>query len=252
MFGTLGMSIGRHRSVDRAAGLIGCTVLLVTGCLSRQAGEQHEVAPDDTKIEAARGPRCEASSERAIALLHPRSAADGCDLVIERDVEDDQQLLVRALAVEGEAELSPLARGPAPEACGPALERCELWGVSDTLGPIVLASVRGHESEMPIQVYLGWIVGERLVFAPTWYGLPSVMDHTRIGPPWVLAPFDCAGELMLLPAGRLPEAEVEAPDAGLVALAGRWIVDELGVASPPAAVVATDASSCRALVAALP
>lgn len=179
----------------------------------------------------------------------------GCDVVLERDVEDEQQLLVRVLAPEGEAELAPLARGPAPDVCGPALEHCELWGITDELGPVVLASVRGHESEMPIQVYVGWVVGERLVFAPTWYGLSSVMDHTRIGPPWVLAPFDCAGELLLLPAGRLPEAEVESPDASLLALAGRWVVDEGGLALPPELATTAptvDSASCRALVPALP
>jgi hypothetical protein len=187
-----------------------------------------------------------------------RSAAElgSCGLVLERDGDRDgegeQQLLVRALAREGDGEGVLLGRGPAPEACGPALERCEVWGVSDVLGPLVVASVRGPESDMPIQVYVGWIEGERLVFAETWYGLSAVVDHTRVGPPWVLAPFDCEGELMLLPAARLPEAEVESPEGLLRALAGRWVVDEAGVALPPGPGATADPASCRPLIPALP
>jgi hypothetical protein len=231
---------------------------LLAGCLQRQTGEQREVTPDTTELEAARAPACEGSSARAIALLRSPAELGSCGLVLERDDNGDsegkQQLSVRALAREGEAEAEPelIGRGPAPAACGPALERCEVWGLSDALGPLVLASVRGHESDMPIQVYVGWIEGERLVFAETWYGLSAVVDHTRIGPPWVLAPFDCEGELMLLPAPRLPEAEVESPDAGLRALAGRWVVDEAGVALPPAPGATADPASCRALIPALP
>ncbi|KIG17368.1 hypothetical protein DB30_03425 [Enhygromyxa salina] len=226
--------------------------MLSTGCLSRQPGEQQEVAPDTTQTEAARGPRCEASPARAIALLRPPPEAGACGLALERDGEGERQLLVRPVPREGEPEPSPIARGVAPEACGSALEFCELWGVSDALGPIVLASVRGHESEMPIQVYVGWAAGDRLVFAQSWYGLSSVMDHTRIGPPWVLAPFDCGGELMLLPTGRLPESKVELADADLVALAGQWAVGEDGLSAPPATAATTDPSTCRAILPALP
>ncbi|PRQ05108.1 hypothetical protein [Enhygromyxa salina] len=220
--------------------------------MSRQTGDQQEVAPDTTQTEAARGPRCEGSSEQAIAQLSARPEAGDCGLVLEHDAEGERQLIVRALPREGEAEQAPLARGLAPEACGSALELCELSGISDELGPIVLASVRGHESEMPIQVYLGWVADDRLVFAQTWYGLSSVMDHTRIGPPWVLAPFDCEGQLMLLPAGRLPEAKVEAPAAGLVAIAGQWTISEDGHATPPTEAATQDPTNCRPLIPALP
>lgn len=145
-----------------------------------------------------------------------------------------------------------LATGPMPERCGDALERCELWGVHDELGPFLLAAVRGHESEVPVQVYVGWVEDRRLVFAPTWYGLSSVVDHTRVGSPWALAPYDCDGSLALLPAPRLPEAAVEGPSEAAAAAAGRWAIGEDGVAAPIEATTTFDAASCRPVFPALP
>jgi hypothetical protein len=194
---------------------------------------------------------CAPGSAQAIALLEPTASGSGCGVVIERG-EAGELSVVRRRHID-EFELPEvLARGPAPEACGAQLERCEVSGVDDTLGPIVLARVSGHESEVPIQVYLGWVEGERLLFVETWYGLQSVMDHTRVGPPWALAAFDCAGERLLLPARRLPEADHEDPPAILRALAGRWRVDSDGVAQPPEQASTVDASSCRALLRELP
>jgi hypothetical protein len=91
-----------------------------------------------------------------------------------------------------------------------------------------------------------------LLFVETWYGLPSVVDHTRVGPPWALAPFDCGSELLLLPAPRLPEAGHEAPPAMLRELAGRWRVDDAGIPQPPKAAATVDPASCRALFRELP
>ena len=144
-----------------------------------------------------------------------------------------------------------LASGPIPEACGAALERCELWGVHDELGPVLLLAVRGHESEIPIQVYVGWVDDRRLGFAPSWYGLSSIADHTRVGPPWALAPFACDGRLMLLPAARLPEAAVEDPSEAVRAAAGRWTIGEDGSASPSEAAT-DDPARCRPVFSALP
>lgn len=169
----------------------------------------------------------------------------------------DGQLRVRAIPAIGEGLASVaasggelLATGPIPEECGEALERCELWGVHDELGPVLLAAVRGHESEVPTQVYVGWIDGQRLGFAPCWYGLSSVADHTRVGPPWALAPFACDGRLALLPAARLPEAEVEGPNEAVRAAAGRWTIAEDGSVAPSEASSSTE--GCRPVFAALP
>jgi hypothetical protein len=230
------------------------TMLLLSGCLSRQAAEQHDIGPtDSSQIELGRHSACAAGSARAIALLEPNASESehGCGVVLERGETGELTLIRRSRVDEFELP-AVLARGQAPEACGPKLEWCELSGVTDKLGPLVLASVRGPESEMPIQIYLGWIDGERLLFVETWYGLPSVVDHTRIGPPWALAAFDCAGELLLLPAPRLPEAGHEAPTKMLLEFAGRWRADADGILQPPERPSIVDRGSCRALLPSLP
>jgi hypothetical protein len=223
---------------------------LLAGCLPRQTAEQHDIGPVDAQPE--RGSLvCAPGSAQAIALLEPTTNDGGCGAVLERG-ETGELSVVRRRHVD-EFELPEvLARGSAPEVCGALLERCELSGVTDKLGPLLLVRVSGPESEMPIQVYVGWIENQRLLFVETWYGLQSVVDHTRIGPPWALAAFDCAGERLLLPARRLPEADHEPPPATLRALAGRWRIDSDGIAQPPEQPATIDSSSCRALLRELP
>lgn len=234
----------------RAAGA-GALAVLFAGCLPRQSAEQHDVVAADSSQRESGRLACTSGSANALALLEPSVGDRGCGIAVERG-EPGELLLIRRLRSD-ELELPEiLARGQAPDACGPELEWCELSGIADALGPILIASVRGPESEMPIQVYVGWVEGERLLFVETWYGLPSVVDHTRIGPPWALAAFDCGGELMLLPAARLPEAAHEAPAALLHELAGRWRVDNAGVPQPPELAATVDPASCRALVRQLP
>jgi hypothetical protein len=235
--------------------------LLLVGCLARQTTEQHEIGPVDSSELESGSLACAAGSPRAVALLEPPNeshyaglagnSATGCGAVLE--LGDSGELsVVRRLRVDELAIPELLARGPAPDVCGSDLGPCELSGVADKLGPIVLVQVHGPESEIPIQVYLGWIEDERLLFVETWYGLPSVVDHTRIGPPWALAAFDCAGQRLLLPAPRLPEADHEPPPALLRELSGRWWVDADGIAQPPKKPSTIDSSSCRAILPHLP
>jgi hypothetical protein len=229
----------------------GALLVLLGGCLPRQTTEQHEVVTADSSQTERGNLACASGTANAIALLDPVAGVGGCGLAVERG-EAGELSLIRRLRVD-ELELPDIvARGQAPDACGSELQSCELTGIVDTLGPIMLVSVRGHESEMPSQVFLGWVDGERLLFVETWYGLPSVVDHTRIGPPWALAAFECGGELLLLPAPRLPEADHEAPSALLRELAGRWRVDDAGVPQPPEQASTVDPSSCRAVFAELP
>jgi hypothetical protein len=225
--------------------------LQLGGCLARQTTEQHEIGPVDSSEIESGSLTCAAGSPRAIALLEPPAGGSGCGTVLE--LGDTGELsVVRRLRANELAVPEVLARGPAPEICGSDLGNCEVSGHADKLGPIVLVQVHGPESEVPIQVYLGWIEGERLLFVESWYGLPSVVDHTRIGPPWALAAFDCAGERLLLPAPRLPEAEHESPPAVLRELSGRWWVDADGIAQPPKKPSTIDAASCRAMLPDLP
>jgi hypothetical protein len=222
-------------------------VVLLAGCLPRQTTEQHEIGAANSSQTEHGQLACTPGSADALALLEPRAGVGGCGVAVERDDAGELSLIRRLRADELELP-EMLARGRAPEACGAALEWCELSGIVDALGPIMIASVRGPESEMPTQVFFAWVDSERLLFVETWYGLPSVVDHTRIGPPWALAAFDCGGELMMLPAPRLPEAGHEAPPALLHELAGRWRVDAAGIPQPPEHPATVDPASCRALL----
>jgi hypothetical protein len=220
------------------------------GCVPRQSGDQVEVTPGSEETVAAER-SCEALPS-AIVLLEP-SPSSACGVGLELA---DRQLTVRSIperggGVTGAAGLGEaLASGPIPDECGDALERCELWGVHDQLGPVLLAAVRGPESEVPVQVYIGWVEDRRLAFVPSWFGLSSIADHTRVGPPWALAPFDCDGRLTLLPAARLPEAAVEQPSEAVLAAAGHWTIAEDGSTAPSEAV--TDSGTCRPVFATLP
>lgn len=228
------------------------SILVVAGCVSQPSPEVREhnsSAPE----RAARRPQIE-----CVAV------PDGAHLVIDRlDAGECPVVLVLAeppvhaepppaelepvgrwvaliqLPRESESNvrvgpLEPIAVGPAPLACGPELAGCELSGIVDARhGPIVLAAERGPESEHPVQIHLGIHEAGKLAFVPSWVGESSVVDHTRIGPAFALAPFDCAGELRLLPVARLPEAETETVPARLMMLAGRWWIGDRGQAMPP-------------------
>ena len=203
-------------------GLLG--LVLALGCRPRPSSDGAEREPPPPQ------PRCETAPAGTLALL------ERADQVVEAGGELALfQLQLRTVEVEAEADvLAPaLARGVAPSSCGEALERCELWGQGSALGPLVVAAERSEDSGVPAQIYLGWVAGERLVFAPSWHGPATVVDHTRIGPAWALAPHDCGGELSLRLAPRLDEATGEAPPEPLRVLEGVWTVASDGTALPP-------------------
>lgn len=223
-------------------------------CAPAQSGEQSEVTPGTEESAVAR--RCAVGLVGAIGTLEPRpdgKVGAACGVALELD---DRQLTMRTIPFEDQGLASVagygevLATGPIPDDCGDALERCELWGVHDELGPVLLVAVLGHESEIPVQVHVGWVDDRRLAFAPSWYGLSSIADHTRVGPPWALAPFACEGRLTLLPVARLPEAAVEGPSEAVRAAAGRWTIGDDGSASLSEALI--DSAGCRPVFDALP
>lgn len=120
-------------------------------------------------------------------------------------------------AQETEVELvqfqpTPVRHGgrvPAPcETAG----RCVFQGVDTPIGPLVVAEVRSAESEVPEQVWLGHVDGERLQFTDLWDEAgPAVIDGgIALGPAHALAPYVCDGALALLAEPRLPGA-LDAP-----------------------------------------
>lgn len=243
--------------------------LALIGCVSRPSSEGRErssSAPERPRVR----PRveCRAAPELTRLVLDPPSLRD-CPIVLvlaeppastEVDASTEASepigrwvaLIQLPRASEPSSTLEQLAIGPAPIACGPDLDGCELSGVIDERhGPIVIAAERGHESEHPVQVHLGIQVEGNLAFIPSWYGESSIVDHTRIGPAFALAPFDCAGSLRLLPAARLPEAEGEAVPAALIMRAGQWWIGDRGRASPPQ-IAAPSSEGCTALLDPLP
>ena len=206
----------------RGSSLVLGLVLIAGGCRGQTSSGSGVGSSGDALVVE---PACQESSDAAVGLLEP-GGGSRCGLALE--LAGEQLSLVQL------ADAQVAGRGTAPRACGEGLARCEVEGrIDERLGPLVLLSVRGHESEMPTQVYLGWLAGERLVFVDTWYGLPSVIDHTRVGPSWALAPYDCGGQgLELHPQARLPTTYLE-PDETLRALSGVWTVSEDGSPQPP-------------------
>lgn len=233
--------------------------LLVVGCVSQPSVEQREpeAKPADPDAVVITRPVCAEAPADALLIL---SEPGQCSLVLVRESEpaggesgagggaesesesDDAQseslgarVALIQLPHERAGRAERLAFGFAPLACGEDLAGCDLSGVTHTRhGPIVIAAERGPESEHPIQIHLGVVIQGVLVFVPSWVSPSSVVDHTHVGPPFALAPWDCGGELRLLPAARLPEAQGEDVPGSLLMLSGRWVVDpSTGRAGPP-------------------
>ncbi|WP_157595793.1 hypothetical protein [Plesiocystis pacifica] len=232
------------RHLRLALGVFACALACVA---QTSGGEGAEGASRGPSQGLESGRRCSASPEAAVLSFE----GEGCPVSVELEAGGEGE--GARLNLQGlEAEVLDLGAGTAPPACGETLARCELEGWTTDLGPVLLLRERGHESEMPVQVYVAWLVDGVLVHAPTWHGIPSVADHTRIGPAYALAPHDCGdGAIHLLPAPRLPEARGEAVPGSLAALAGVWSVSE-GEAQPPEAGSERAADSCAALIDALP
>lgn len=226
-----------------AATLLAASLLACVSQPSQEARESGSSTPD-RRPPPRPEPSCAPQPEHVIAVL----ARDTCPVVLRTAPEepaaspdaaapgDTPRVVLELLAIAEKTATQPfelLARGSAPPSCGAALQRCEFEGIVDaTLGPLLLVRERGHESEHPVQVWLGISEAGRLGFVPSWHGESSLVDHTRVGPPFALAPFACGGELRLLPHARLPEAEGELPPGALMMLAGHWVVAEQGVMPP--------------------
>lgn len=163
-----------------------------------------------------------------------RFEGDACDWEL---VDDGDDLVLSSLA----EATAVSARGLVPEPCRSAT--CVYHGVLTSAGPLVLAVVPSFDSEMPSDVLLGVVDGDRLAFTSLWEGAgePVESDYTRVGPAHALAPFLCGQVLALLAIDRLDAAGAAVPD-GLRAREGR-----IDPADPSIPAGAVERSECTAV-----
>ncbi len=139
--------------------------------------------------------------------------AGKCPLVLLQDRE--------GLRLESLEEQPPSpSRGLAPEC---AVAKCRYEGVQTPLGPMVLASEPGAQSEVPRAVHLGFVAaGGRLAFVDLWAGAGAMVveDSTELGPAHALVPMQCGRSLGLFAGARLPAGEAVEPPPELRAREG--------------------------------
>ncbi len=178
-------------------------------------------AVDDAALAVFEGATCPWSLLEGEAGLRLESAAPG----------------VGALSVE------------APRPCVEVPGRCRWEGAKSSLGPVLLAIVEGPESEVPVDLWVGaGLDGERVLFAELWWGEPSVIDRTEVGPAYALAPQECSG-LVLTVEARLPEAKYGEPGGTLSERAGAYGFDAGGLVRKGPV---PDAAECRPIFTTLP
>ncbi|GEM_PF-6814704 len=234
--------------------------LSASACVAQPSGEPEVASTRPGGVRPKQGPSCVASGGDAVALVDGLRGGCGWSLSVDdaASLDGSAHLSLRALTLvtaETETDSALVGEGAAPQACGPTLARCEAEGVGTSLGPVLILRRLGGESEVPEQIYIGWVEDGRLGFAPSWGEQRSVVDHTRIGPVFALAPYDCGGALLLLPTPRLPEASGEQVPVALAARGGRWHIDEIsetGEARPPSEAAPAEVSGCRPLFSSVP
>ncbi len=144
-------------------------------------------------------------------------APDGCPLVV---VASGTTLRIDSLS------LAPTiaATGSAPEC---RVAACRYEGVNTELGPMLVVTEPGPQSEVPTAVFLGVVAGAQLLFVDLWAGAgaPVEEDATLVGPAHALVPMRCGAALGLFAKARLPGTDqLAVPEA----LASRQGLMDLG------------------------
>ena len=166
--------------------------------------------------------------------------AGECPLVLLRDREG---VRLESLA---EAPARP-SRGQPPQC---RVAQCRYEGVQTPLGPMIIASEPGAESEVPVAVYLGFVAaGGQIAFVDLWAGAGDMVveDSTTLGPAHALVPMQCGRELGLFAGARLPAGEAVEPPPELRAREGRVAIEAGEVEPKPGA-----ADGCTPLTLPLP
>ncbi|MFO0634174.1 MAG: hypothetical protein U0168_15110 [Nannocystaceae bacterium] len=159
------------------------------------------------------------------------------------------------LALQGERmQLSSSSLVPTPTAAGERascrVAPCEFEGVMTPLGPMVVVTEPGAQSEVPVGVQLGFVVGlDTLVFVDLWAGAGAavVEDSTALGPGHALVPSQCGTKLGLLARPRLPAAQGQEVPRELLARQGT-----IELSRKPLTIVPGPASGCVPLSLPLP
>lgn len=162
-----------------------------------------------------------------------------CDWEL-RDAEEAGRLALVDLDVEG----AEPAIGEMPSACGE--RHCVYDGLHTEVGPIIMVTIVGADSEMPQSVQLGVVSAQTLVFVDLWEGAgtPVVTDLTAVGPAHCLAPFVCGDRLGVFAVPRLDVGQGLEPPPSLQARQG--LLAEGGV------VEAAERAGCVAIDVPLP
>lgn len=133
-----------------------------------------------------------------------------------------------AVVANGEAlTLESLALAATPAATGAAptcrVAACRYEGVNTELGPMLVVTEPGAESEVPTSAFLGVVTGTQLVFVDLWAGAGGSVseDATAVGPAHALTPMQCGAELGLFARPRVPGMEHLPVPPTLVAREGR-------------------------------
>jgi hypothetical protein len=123
------------------------------------------------------------------------------------------------------------SRGPLPDCL---VAPCRYEGLQTPLGPMIVATEPGAQSEMPRSVHLGFaLAGGTLAFVDLWAGAGAMVieDSTELGPAHALVPMQCGRKLGLFAGARLPAGEAVEPPAELRAREGIIAIDD-GSAEP--------------------
>ncbi|MEZ4385501.1 MAG: hypothetical protein R3A79_29515 [Nannocystaceae bacterium] len=195
---------------------LACVALAGLACSTPSGARVDTAAPMES---APPGPAvsCAPLSGDALAVVD----ASPCPL----ELVDDGGLALRS---GGDAPLRFEVELPDPCAASPG--RCRWSGAMTDLGPLLVAAVDGPEGELPVDLWLGAALGgERLTFVDLWWGDPSVVDGTEVGPVYALVPAICGERLVLEVAPRLPEGAHLGPPAQLVALSGEYAAQDGGL-----------------------
>lgn len=155
--------------------------------------------------------QCEDPSEQTIARFSPRQ---GCALELRAsgggDGGDGGEGAVELRTAQPGAKA--LATGVLPSAC----ERgCEFEIHATSMGPGVLIVEAQAVSGLPHQLWWGHAVEGRLEFTELFHGARAAEHGVDLGPPYVLAPADCAGAWGWVLRPRLGGADAENPDTSL-------------------------------------